>query len=238
LLEGERLIISKGEKFMANSNDTSIPKLILIPSIITLAITLLRLVGELNNWTPALFNKAAGGGGALLGISWLPPILGIWFAYKLIKADETPDRSSGRVILHAIGGIVLFACGGALMGTQRPENFSPIVGIGGLLLFIAAVAIQFPTWRKFFKTILAYAFAARVPVAILMFFAIKGAWGTHYDVAPPNFPEMSWFAKYILIGLMPQLLLWIPFTVITGTLTAGITALVMQRGKATKPVEA
>lgn len=223
---------------MANSNDTSIPKLILIPSIITLAITLLRLVGELNNWAPALFNKAPGGGGALIGISWLPPLLGIWFAYKLIKAGETPDTSGGRVILHAIGGIALMAGGGALMAGQSPDNFSPLKGIAGFLLFVAATAIQFPAWRKFFKVILAYALAARIPVAILMFFAIKGAWGTHYDVTPPGFPEMNWFSKYLLIGLMPQTLLWIPYTVLTGSLTAGITALVMQRGKATKPVEA
>ncbi len=223
---------------MANRNDTSIPKLILIPSVITLAITLLRLVGELNNWAPSLFNKAPGGGGALLGISWLPPLLGIWFAYKLIKANETPETSGGRVILHALGGIALMAVGGALMAGQGPDNFSVVKMIAALALFVAATAIQFPAWRKFFKTILAYGLAARIPVAILMFFAIKGAWGTHYDVAPPGFPEMSWFNKYLLIGLVPQLFLWIPFTVLTGSLTAGITALVMQRGKATKPVEA
>ncbi|MEW6126414.1 MAG: hypothetical protein AB1757_05060 [Acidobacteriota bacterium] len=219
-------------------NNTSIIKLITIPTAITLAITLLRLIGELNNWTPFLFSKQAGGGGALLGISWLPPIFGIWFAYKLIKANETPETSSGRVILHAIGGIVLFAGGGALMAGQSPENFSPVKAFIGVLLFVAATAIQFPAWRKFFKTILAYGFAARVPVAIVMFIAIYGNWGTHYDVAPPNFPEMSWFNKYLLIGLMPQILLWIPFTVLTGSLTAGITALVMQRGKATEAAEA
>ena len=42
----------------------SICKLILVPAIITLGITLIRLVGELQNWPSPLFGKAAGGGGS------------------------------------------------------------------------------------------------------------------------------------------------------------------------------
>lgn len=50
-------------------NTSRLTSLILIPALLTLAITLLRLAGELLNWAPALFNKAAGGGGALVGIT-------------------------------------------------------------------------------------------------------------------------------------------------------------------------
>ena len=48
------------------SNDASVRpgQLILVPAVITLAVTLLRLVGELQDWSPALFSKAPGGGGA------------------------------------------------------------------------------------------------------------------------------------------------------------------------------
>ncbi len=49
----------------------SIGKLILVPAVITLAVTILRLVGELENWSPLFFNKHAGGGGALIGTQWL-----------------------------------------------------------------------------------------------------------------------------------------------------------------------
>src|SRR3990172_9861836 len=38
-------------------------KLILVPAVITLAVTLLRLVGELQGWSEGLFNRSAGGGG-------------------------------------------------------------------------------------------------------------------------------------------------------------------------------
>ena len=43
-----------------------------------------------------------------------------------------------------------------------------------------------------------------------------GNWGTHYDVAPPGFPEMGPISKWILIGLLPQLTIWIWFTMAVG----------------------
>ena len=218
---------------MATTSPTSIGKLILVPSIITLAITILRLVGELQHWNTSLFNPAAGGGGALIGISWLPPIFGIYFAYKLIHNGESPETSGWRVLLFALLGMGLMVGGSFLAFGGGPSIDSPVRVIGGLLIILAAVAIQFLPWRKLAKVLLAYAFAARIPVAILMFFAIRGNWGTHYDVAPPDFPEMDWFSKYLLIGLLPQMVIWIAFTVLTGALTAGITAALMRRGKAT-----
>ena len=63
----------------------SIRKLVFWPAVITLAMTLLRLTGELLHWSPTLFNPAAGGGGALVGISWLPPVFGILFAIQLVR---------------------------------------------------------------------------------------------------------------------------------------------------------
>ena len=110
--------------------------------------------------------------------------------------------------------------------------------IAGALVIAAAAALQALPWRKLFKVLLAYAFAARIPVAILMFFAIKGNWGTHYDVAPPDFPAMDWFTRYLLIGFIPQMVIWIAFTVLTGSLAAGITAAIRQRGRAEKPAAA
>ena len=69
------------------SQDASrIGKLILVPAVITLAVTLLRLVGELQRWSPALFNRgeeqwstsapstARSTAAALVGIVWLVPL--------------------------------------------------------------------------------------------------------------------------------------------------------------------
>jgi hypothetical protein len=220
---------------MSTNSETRITKLILIPAVITLAITLLRLIGELQHWSTSLFNPAAGGGGALIGISWLPPILGIWFARKLILNGETP-ASAGKVILFAILGIVLVIAG-FIVGFAPQLQFPGKLFVG-LLMIIIATAMQFPPWRKLFTVLFAYGLAARIPVMIIMFLAMKGNWGTHYDVAPPNFPVTDWFTKFIQIGLLPQLFLWIPYTITFGLLTAGITAAIMLRGKATRTAEA
>ncbi|MBI3650684.1 MAG: hypothetical protein HY231_06510 [Acidobacteria bacterium] len=214
---------------MSTNSATSTLKLIFIPAVITLAITLLRLVGELQHWAPALFSREAGGGAAIIGISWLPPLLGIYYARKLLHNDEAPV-SAGRVILFAILGFVLMGLGGFV--GFAPEVQFPGKIIVGLLLMTASGVVQFLPWRKLANVLLAYALAARIPVIIVMFLAIKGNWQTHYDVAQSGFPAMDWFSKFIQIGFLPQVFLWIPFTLITGALTAGITAAIMQRGKA------
>src|SRR5881409_1708216 len=49
-------------------NMDSLVRLVRVPALITLGVTLLRLIGELQGWSPALFSRQAGGGGALVGI--------------------------------------------------------------------------------------------------------------------------------------------------------------------------
>lgn len=71
---------------MAEQTELNIKKLIAIPAVITLAVTLLRLVGEFMNLPAWLANKEAGGPGALIGIAWLAPVFGVYFAAKLADA--------------------------------------------------------------------------------------------------------------------------------------------------------
>jgi hypothetical protein len=63
-------------------------RLVLVPGIITAAVTLLRLTGELNHWSRTFFNPDAGGGLALVGIAWLVPIFGIYFAMKFQSSGQ------------------------------------------------------------------------------------------------------------------------------------------------------
>jgi hypothetical protein len=73
-------------------------KLILVPALITLGITLLRLGGEFLDLPAWLANKKAGGPGALIGISWLPPILGIYFALKLAAVPGKLWRNLSKTL--------------------------------------------------------------------------------------------------------------------------------------------
>ena len=216
---------------MTSSRRLSIGRLIFIPSVITLAVTLLRLIGELQHWSPILFNPTAGGGGAIMGITWLVLIFGVYFALKLSVAGEGPARI-GKANLFAVLGLVAMIAG-AFVGFAHQIHFPGKVVMG--LLVIVAAALRFPAWPALFKVLLAYGYAARIPVAIVMFFAIRGNWGTHYDALPPDFPEKSFWPKYLQIALVPQLIFWIAFTVIIGTLFGSIATAIFGRRKSGSP---
>ncbi len=61
------------------------------------AVTLLRLTGELLGWSPKLFARTAGGGASPVGIVWLIPIFGIYFALRLAQTGEAPP-TVGRAL--------------------------------------------------------------------------------------------------------------------------------------------
>jgi hypothetical protein len=209
------------------SNDRiQIARLILIPSVITLAITLLRVIGELQHWSPTLFNPSPGGGGALVGITWLVPIFGIYFALKLAGAGEGP-AGVGRAIGMAVFGLIVMA-GGTFLGFAPQVNFPGKLVIG-FLLIVAAAALQFRTWPALSKALVAYGYAARIPVAIVTFFAIRGNWGTHYDALPPGFAETSFWTRYVQTALLPQLVFWVIFTLIVGALFGSIATAIFSR---------
>ena len=195
--------------------------LIVMPAVITLAVTLLRLVGELQNWSPTFFSRAAGGAGAIVGIVWLVPIFGAYFAVKLAKAGAGPG--AGRVIGYSALALAL----AVLIIFVTIKTIANQCGQFGVFLAAAVVAgvIAYRGWPALGRVLLAYGLAARVPVALVMLVAIYANWGTHYDIAPPNFPAMSPLAKWFMIGLLPQMLMWIPFTICVGTLFGGLALL-------------
>jgi hypothetical protein len=212
---------------MTSSARVSIGRLILIPAVISLAITLIRLVGELQNWSEWWFSARAGGGGSPIGISWLVLIFGIYFALKLARAGEGP-ASNGRAVVFALIGVVVMFAGGYIAFAPEPDF--PGKRIVGLLIIVASAAIQFSGWPMLAKTLLAYGYAARIPVAILMFFAMRGQWGTHYDVLPPGFPpDLGFWSTYLQIGFLPQMIFWIAFTVTIGALVGSIANAIANR---------
>jgi hypothetical protein len=203
--------------------------LILIPAVITLAVTLLRLVGELQHWSPALFNPAAGGGGSLVGISWLIPIFGIYFAWALNARGEGPSsawKAAGLALLAALGNT-------AVMVGVFAMKVSPLATLAVFAVTSwIAIVVAYRGWPALGRTLLTYAAAARLPVAILMLVAIFGNWGTHYDVAPPDVPQvdaMTPIVKWFWIGLVPQATIWIYLTVVGGMIVGGVTAAIAGR---------
>ena len=174
-----------------------------------------------------MFSREAGGGGAIVGISWLPIIFGVYFALKLVKMGHGPKsgwKAAGFSLL-AILAIVAVVAGASAVSSSF---FVPIVAgaVGSLL----ALFVLSKGWAELFKTLVAYAFAARIPVLIVMLIAMFAEWGTHYEAGPPNMPAMAPFVKWIVIGVIPQMTFWIAFTALVGNLFGGIAAALAGKG--------
>jgi hypothetical protein len=93
-----------------------------------------------------------------------------------------------------------------------------------------SAAVAYQGWIALGRVLLAYGLAARIPVIVVMLLAILGNWGTHYELGRPDLPRLEpelW--KWFVIGLVPQLGLWVPFTMIVGAIFGGLAALTARR---------
>lgn len=200
--------------------------LILIPVLITLVVTIVRLIGELAHGPAWLFGREAGGGGALIGISWLVPIFAIYFAVKLVNRGNGPSSFSRAIVWFLVALIVTVALASVptLLGWEQTEVRTLLaVAVASII----GIMVASRGWSFLYRPLLVYAFAARIPVVIIMLIAMIGDWGTHYDAAPPGFPEMGVISKWIVIGLIPQMTIWIAYTVIIGGIVGGIVGGIM-----------
>lgn len=214
-------------------SSVSIGKLIAIPAIFTLVITILRLVGELQHWPTPWVNTTAGGAGALIGISWLPLIFGPYFAWKLAAAGEGPV-SSGKAIGMSLLGLVVLVLGGVAFGIGISKHLVALI-LAGFVLALGSAFVPRLGWRSLGNAMVAYAFAARIPVLIVMYIAMSAnggqGWGTHYDVAGEGFIVTSFAQKFVDLAVFPQMSLWIGYTAAIGGLLGSIVAAVFHPGR-------
>ena len=170
----------------------STARLLLVPALITLALTQLRLTGDLLRIS----------GFGPYEIAWLVPIFGAYFAICLAKSEETAPVPA-RLLKSSILPLALFGAGLLL--------FHPTSGGMAVVSLIAIVLIR-SAWPRLGNLLLGYALAALLPVIITMLGATLNGWETIYDVSPYS----------VLAGLLPQLTVWIGFTVVVGSLAGGL----------------
>lgn len=187
--------------------------LVFVPAVITLLVTLLRLIGELQGWSETLFGTEAGGGGAVVGIVWLVPIFGAYFGWKLASEGEVP-ASLGKPAMLALAGIAIVVVTVMVAAQTPPILMLLIIAVGAL----AGIYVARLGWNALGDTLIRYGLLARLPVIIIMFLAFRGNWGTHYDAVGPEFPVLSFWQKFFFLGVVPQLTIWIFFTVAVGIL--------------------
>jgi hypothetical protein len=200
--------------YRASRDNNSTLRLILVPSLASLVVTLWRLTGELLAWSQSWFNSEAGGSGAIIGITWLAPLFGVYFALELSRRGRAPTSWSKAWGMSFASVLILFGLG-SLQASIYQEN--PFAGLTYIwVVGLVAAAIVCRIWPALFKTLFAYGLAARLPVILIMFLAIWGQWGTHYDAVPAGFPDLAWLSRFLLLGFFPQALFWISFTIVTG----------------------
>lgn len=224
---------------MADAGAVRVARLIALPAVITLAVTILRVAGELKHWPMPWFNSAAGGGGAIVGIAWLPIVFGPYFALKLAAVGDGP-ASSGKAIGFAFLGLVAFFLAGVLFQLTL-HHPSLLTAAAFPLMFIAGL-VPLIGWGSLGRVLLAYALAARIPVLIVMYDAMRGnggaGWGTHYDAVNPMLANLPFGRKYLYAAIMPQLTGWIGWTVILGAIFGAIVVAIAYRGNRAAPVAA
>ena len=201
--------------------------LVLWPAVITLAVTLLRLAGELLRWSERFFSRSAGGAAALVGIVWLVPIFGVYFAIRLLRAGHAPQTTWWP----GVGGLIGLVAIPLVALLWNRLGLSPVAQVLAFCFTLPFVAWAVGrAWPALARTLLLYGLAARIPVIVVMLLAILRGWGTHYELGRPDLPPLEPpLLKWLVIGVVPQLGFWVSFTVIAGSLFGGLAAAVWRR---------
>jgi len=146
------------------------------------------------------------------------PVFGAWFGWQLARAGAGPGKV-GRALGVAALAIAIMPAGGviAIKGLGVDPRGLTVFGIF-VMLSIVGLVIGLRAWPAIGSVLFKYALAARIPVLLIMLAAMLGNWGTHYDVAAPGLPAMGPLTKWFAIGVVPQLTIWIWYTVAVGAL--------------------
>jgi len=203
-------------------------RIVAVPLLISVAVTLLRLAGELGHWSVAWFSPATGGivpsgWSWVVGITWLPALFGPYFAYRLWGAGHRPPNLIRALGFALLGGAIFFFG----MQAMRPRvSTRPFLLLAIWALSVVAAGLQAFGWRKLAGTLLVYGLGSRAVVAIVMFLALAFNWGTHYDfVEQPMLQQLPFVTRIVALALIPQLVFWVGFTILLGCLAGAVTAL-------------
>jgi hypothetical protein len=216
-------------------------RLALLPALISLAVTLLRLVGEREGWSQAWFSRATGDivpGGAfawIVGITWLAVPFGVYFAWRLLASGHPPERPVRAAGVALVVLVALYLAPRPVLGLVDrivPLPFPPVL-ILVWAIAAAAAAAAWAQWPVLARTLCAYGILSRLPVTIVMFLAMSGNWGTHYDyVGMPAPFQMPFWPRFLWLAFFPQLIFWVAFTIVAGVASGTVTAVVWRRSDA------
>lgn len=206
-------------------------RIVAVPLLISVALTLLRLAGELGHWSVAWFSPATGGilpsgWSWVVGITWLPALFGPYFAYRLWGAGHRPPNLILTLGFALLGVAILFFGMQVMRPRVSTSTAGPLWLVAIWVLSVVAAGLQAFGWRKLAGTLLVYGLGSRAVVAIVMLLAMAFNWGTHYDfVDSPATQQLPFVTRFVALALLPQLVFWVGFTILLGCLAGAVTAL-------------
>lgn len=199
-------------------------RLILGPALITAAMSVARLAGEVSG----LITTRSGGAMTPLGITWFVFVFGAWFGYRLARAGSGP-RVRYAPLWSALAVAALVA--------GVAWRFGPLVGEPPSLALFAELRVSvfvlvglasvfavasFVLWPALAWTLLLYALPARAVVVLITWIAKLQEWDTHYTKFGPPGIELDGVGETVLSASLAQFGFWVPFTVVGGTLAGSL----------------
>jgi len=219
---------------MQNPQPPSIRRAVWIAAAISLVVTLVRLVGELQQWDARVFGTGGGGGLSPVGITWLVIPFGFWFGRRLAQNGNRPKSTGKALLMCVLGMAVLVGAGmvafnfigpsedGAVLTAEQWKMRALVMNggafAGGLLMLVG--------WPRAWFVLVFYGILARIPVMVVQYLAVEKNWDVHFGKGLPGLPP-----EMLLFGLtLAQAVLWpFGFTVLVGGLFAVLGAATVKR---------
>lgn len=203
-------------------------RLLLWPSLITLAINVLRCYLEVHGSIQAV----TGGALAPLGITWLAFVFGAWFGWRLRRAGSRPRRrafTASLLALLLLVAVVAFSFSGLDRQDTSPSAFAQLRSTVQALCGVAAAlaVVGMVLWWRLGLVLLMYAIPARLTVLLLTYLAKTNGWDTHYVKFGPAGIERD-LGDTMLSAAIAQLGFWVPFTMVAGSMAGNLAALLVR----------
>ena len=171
----------------------------------------------------------------IVGITWLAVPFGFYFAWRLLASGHPPERPVRAAGVALVVLVALYLAPRPVLGLVDrivPLPFPPVL-ILVWVIAAAAAAAAWAQWPLLARTLCAYGILSRLPVTIVMFLAMSGNWGTHYDyVGMPAPFQMPFWPRFLWLAFFPQLIFWVAFTIVAGVTSGTLAAVVWRRSDA------
>lgn len=211
---------------MADDYRPRVLPMLLVFGVLTLVVTVVRLVGELQGWDSNWFSTEAGSPMNPFGIVWLVPVAGLLFGRRLAQGGGAPTFVAGFFV-PMFGFLALmvsmFIANSYFEGGELLEVMGYLM-LGAPVLSLLALFV----WPRAFVAMVAYWLLARVPVMLIQYLDIQNGWQTHYGKVPAEFAGADADARIWMLT-KAQLCIWMAFTVLLGCAFAAIGAATVRR---------